>query len=125
VEFVEANVRPVTGRLINEYSWGGYLEWRLGDRYLALLDGRTNCFTAEFWRVTYLSGEDVRREFFSRIRADVAILPASNSVFRQALIDLGWQTAYRDERAEVLVPPPNAAEVPLDWRWAATFLDAE
>jgi len=126
-EFVEKQIRPVTGRLINEYSWGGYLEWRLGDRFLALLDGRTNCFTAEFWRVTYLSGEDARRDFFSRIRADVAILPASDSRFRQTLVDLGWTVAYRDDRAEVLIPPPHSARAaePIDWHWAAARLGAE
>ena len=61
-----SNVRPATGRLINEYTWGGYLEWRLGDRFQALLDGRTQCFSREFWRLTYLAGDEARREFFSR-----------------------------------------------------------
>lgn len=105
--FVEVNVRPATGRLINEYTWGGYLEWRLGDRYEALLDGRTQCFSGEFWRLTYLAGDEGRRDFFSRIRADVAILPARRSLFRNVLTDLGWTTAYADDRAEVLLPPPK------------------
>jgi hypothetical protein len=113
--YVEANVRPATGRIINEYNWGGYLEWRFRDRFQALLDGRTQCFSGEFWRLTYLSGEDSRREFFSRIRADAAILPAQRSLFRDALTDLGWKSVYADARAEVLVPPPRTTDAKDDW----------
>jgi hypothetical protein len=131
--YVEANVRPQTGRLINEYTWGGYLEWRLRDRFQMLVDGRTQCFSGEFWRLTYLGGEDARREFFSRIRADAAILPARRSSFREALADLGWTSVYADDRAEVLLPPPRSAEGPADraartaagadlgWAWPATL----
>ena len=114
-EYVESHVRPATGRIINEYTWGGYLEWRLRDRFQALLDGRTQCFSSEFWRLTYLSGEDTRREFFSRIRADAAILPARRSLFRDALTDLGWRSVYTDARAEVLLPPPRSADARDDW----------
>jgi hypothetical protein len=135
--YVEANVRPQTGRLINEYTWGGYLEWRLRDRFQMLVDGRTQCFSGEFWRLTYLGGEDARREFFSRIRADAAILPAQRSTFREALTDLGWNSVYADDRAEVLQPPtrtvqwPNdppartAAGVDLDWAWPAALFGRE
>ena len=137
--YVEANVRPSTGRLINEYTWGGYLEWRFRDRYQALLDGRTQCYSSEFWRLTYLAGEDARREFLSRIRADVAILPARRSLFRDALTDLGWKTVYSDARAEVLLPPQRttsrdagpdsegrpAAAIDSDWAWPAAFFGGE
>jgi hypothetical protein len=119
--YVEANVRPNTGRLINEYTWGGYLGWRFRDQFQVLLDGRTQCYSNEFWRVTYLAGEDARREFFSRIRADAAILPAKRSMFRDALVELGWTSAYLDERSEVLLPPPANAETETDWAWTAAF----
>lgn len=135
--YVEANVRPTTGRLINEYTWGGYLEWRFRDRYQAFLDGRTQCYSGEFWRLTYLAGEDARREFLSRIRADVAILPAKRSLFRDALTDLGWKTVYSDARAEVLLPPQRmsagpsdpdgqpAAGINADWAWPAAFFGGD
>ena len=51
--FVGASVRPKSGRLLNEFNWGGYLGWRLGDRFQILMDGRTQLFSAEFWRATY------------------------------------------------------------------------
>jgi hypothetical protein len=135
--YVEANVRPVTGRIINEYTWGGYLEWRLRDRFQALLDGRTQCYSNEFWRLTYLAGDDARREFFSRIRADAAILPAQRSTFRESLTDLGWTSVYSDGRAEVLLPPlrqsasrPDADAAPAagigpDWAWPTVLFGGE
>jgi hypothetical protein len=135
--YVEANVRPQAGRLINEYTWGGYLEWRLRDRFQMLVDGRTQCFSGEFWRLTYLGGEEARRDFFSRIRADAAILPARRSTFREALTELGWTSVYADGRAEVLLPPATAAQGPadpaartaagaeLDWAWPAGLFGRE
>ena len=103
-DFVAARVRPTTGRLINEFTWGGYLEWRLGGNYQAFLDGRTQVFTPEFWRATYLSGEGERRRFLADVTADAAVLPARKSLFHDALAGQGWTVAYRDERAEVLLP---------------------
>jgi len=31
--------------------------------------------------------------------------PAANSRFKDALLTLGWQSVYADDRAEVLIPP--------------------
>jgi hypothetical protein len=118
----------VSGRLINEFTWGGYLEWRFRDRYQALLDGRTQCFSPELWRVTYLAGQEPRKDFLSRTRADVAILPAGRSVFREALLELGWTQAYLDERAQVLVPPAGSASrreggVEAAWTWTQALFN--
>jgi hypothetical protein len=102
--YVATAVPRSTGRLINEFNWGGYLAWRLGDRYQVLLDGRTQVYSPEFWRETYLGSEAARRRFFAGVRADAAVLPAERSLFRKTLVSLGWRTSYRDERAEVMVP---------------------
>jgi hypothetical protein len=103
--YVERYVPRVTGRLINELSWGGYLAWRLGDRYQILIDGRTQLYSAEVWEATYLGSEAQRRQFLGAIDVDAAILPIDKSQFRSALLDLGWTSVYRDGWAEVLVPP--------------------
>jgi hypothetical protein len=107
-QYVADNVSPRTGRLINEYSWGGYLSWRLGDRYQVLLDGRTNLYSADFWRSTYLAASAERTAFLRSVEADAAVLPVGASLFRDGLRELGWTSAYRDDRAEVLTPPGRA-----------------
>jgi hypothetical protein len=125
--YVDANIPPKLGRLINEYTWGGYIQWRLGGRFQALLDGRTNLYTREFWHATYIGSDVDRLRFFAKVRADAAILPVDRSAFRDTLAALGWCTVYRDERAEVLVPPqmPVAQSEKADWRGLATLLFEE
>ena len=103
-DFVAAHVRPATGHLVNEFTWGGYLAWRLGDRWQVLLDGRTQVYPPAVWRATYLGGD--RRAFLATVRADAAVLPgAGHSLFHADLISLGWRVVYQDAWAEVLVPP--------------------
>jgi len=103
--FVAEKLTPRRHRLINEFNWGGYLEWRLGDRYQTFLDGRTQLFTPEFWRATYLGSPEEMQQFLTRTEADAAILPVARSRFHDALLALGWRSAFRDDRAEVLLPP--------------------
>ena len=108
--FVEQNIRPTSGRLVNEFSWGGYLAWRFADRFLILMDGRTQLYAPEFWRAAYASDRaDLIKLVGAEGRADAAILPIEKSRLRADLIDRGWKSVYRDGRAEVLVP----AESPL------------
>ncbi len=103
-DFVADRVRPVSGRLINEFTWGGYLAWRLGDHYRVMIDGRTQVYCPEIWRLAYLGAPD-RSEWLGSLGADAAIVPLHNSQFRQDLLRLGWTVAHRDERAEVLLGP--------------------
>ena len=104
-DFIETRLPARTGRLINEFTWGGYLAWRLGDRYQVLLDGRTQLFSSHFWQATYLGTPVELQTYLSSVPADAALLPAGHSRFRYALLKLGWQTVYNDDRAEVLIPP--------------------
>ncbi|MGA2233565.1 MAG: hypothetical protein ABSH22_21880, partial [Tepidisphaeraceae bacterium] len=104
-DFVDATILPRTGHLISEFTWGGYLEWRLGDHYQVLMDGRTQVFPAEFWQAAYLGTEKQRRDLLAGTNADAAILPVKGSAFQNDLLGLGWTIAWRDARAEVLLPP--------------------
>jgi hypothetical protein len=108
-DFVDRSLPQIrTGHLINEFSWGGYLAWRLGDKYQVLLDGRTQVYPPQLWHSTYLGNDTDRRRFLSTVSADAAIIPAQKSLFRQTLLNLGWQSAFKDDRAEVLLPPKSA-----------------
>jgi hypothetical protein len=109
--FVERDVPRVNGRIFNELTWGGYLIWRLGDRYQVFMDGRTLIYTPEFWRTTYVSPDSASRDALLRTqRADAAILPLKKSRLHDSLIREGWTQAYADDRAVVLVPPTDIHE---------------
>jgi len=107
-DFVANNVKPSTGHLINEFTWGGYLSWRLGDHFQVLLDGRTQLYPTEFWRKTYLGESKETRGFLQQVQADAAIVPVGKSRFRDSLLSLGWRSAHKDDRAEVLLPPETS-----------------
>jgi len=103
-DFVANHMHARTHRLINELTWGGFLEWRLGDAYKVLLDGRSQLFPSEFWNRTYLGTPDQREAFLATISADAAILPNKGSIFHDALLGLGWKPVFTDKLSEVLVP---------------------
>jgi hypothetical protein len=104
-DFVDSHIQSKTGRLICEFPWGGYLEWRLGDRFTLLMDGRTQVFSAGFWKSTYLGTPQDRQRIISTAAADAAIIPTRHSLFASDLLALHWQPIYRDDRATVMVPP--------------------
>jgi hypothetical protein len=109
--FVERDVPRVNGRVFNELTWGGYLIWRLGDRYQVFMDGRTLIYTPEFWQATYVSSDEAGRDAIMRSQpADAAILPLTKSRLHDSLIRSGWHEAYADDRARVLVPPATIRE---------------
>lgn len=100
-------VRPLTPRrIINEFTWGGYLAWSLGPQTRVFVDGRTQLYSADFWRRAYLSDPPDVTPLLRDAGASAAIVPVNRSRFREPLLSLGWTSAYRDDRAEVLLPPP-------------------
>jgi hypothetical protein len=107
--YVSEQVTPTTGRVINEFTWGGYIGWRLGDRFQVFVDGRTQLFSEAFWRSTYLGDEAKRTDFLRSTPADAAILPRQKSRFRSSLESLGWRVVHEDEFAVVLAPGTTAA----------------
>jgi hypothetical protein len=103
-DYVEAHITPRSHRLITEFTWGGYLEWRLGDNWQVLMDGRTQLFPNEFWTTLYMATPAEQKAYLAKVNADAAIVPVSGSQFRQCLLDLGWKVLHTDPRALVLVP---------------------
>jgi hypothetical protein len=110
--FVEQHVVPVHGRIVNEFTWGGYLAWRLNGHFQVLLDGRTQLYTPQFWRDAYLGDASAQRRLLQRADADAAILPVQGSVFRSSLDAAHWSVVYSDARAVVMAPPPAAISNP-------------
>lgn len=104
-DYVQNHVLPETHHLIDELTWGGYLEWRLGDTYQVLMDGRTQLFSADFWNSVYLGTSQQRAAYLAGLHADAAILIAHGSKFAPDLLRMGWTVGYVDARAQVLLPP--------------------
>lgn len=103
-QYVERHVRPVSGRIINEFTWGGYLSWRLNGQFQVLMDGRTQVYSSEFWKRTYLGDDAHRQALLSQTGADAAIVPAQKGIFRENLRKMGWRTVFTDDISLVMVP---------------------
>lgn len=106
--FVEQNIDLSRGRLLNEFTWGGYLAWRFGPRCQVFMDGRTQVHPPEFWQSVYGTNPAGIRALLSAADADAAILPTERSRLLDELHERGWKTVFRDARAQVLVPPGSA-----------------
>jgi hypothetical protein len=109
VDYVATHITPASGQIINEFTWGGFIEWKLGNKYQTLLDGRTQVFSPAFWNDVYLGNEKRRSAYLLQVKADAAVLPIERSKFCEILLRAGWRVAYRDERAQVLTPPTTAS----------------
>lgn len=105
VEFVLKHVHPRHKKVINDFNWGGYIGWRLGEKFKVFVDGRTQVYPPQFWRSTYLGHNESRLSLLRDIQADAAILSASNSLLFDPLRQLGWHVCYSDPLAMVLLPP--------------------
>jgi hypothetical protein len=108
-DYVLTSIPARTHHLISEFTWGGYLEWRLSAPWQVLMDGRTQLYSAEFWKGVYLGTPADRKAYLATLSADAAVVPAKGSAFRQDLLDLGWTVAWTDPLAQVLVPPAQNA----------------
>jgi hypothetical protein len=107
-DFVAKHITPQSHHLINEFTWGGYVEWKLGERFQVLMDGRTQLYTPQFWQAMYSDPKERLSSALAGIEADAAIVPADRSRLRESLVASGWRRAFKDDRAEVLVPPTSA-----------------
>jgi hypothetical protein len=102
-DYVDSHIIPTRHHLICDFSWGGYLEWRLGDHYQLLMDGRTQIYPPGFWERTLAGSPEDRRQILSP-PADGAILSRQNDQFRRTLSEMEWRVVYEDDTSRVMVP---------------------
>ena len=110
-DYVADHVARHSGHVLNNFSWGGYLEWRLGPEYQAFMDGRTQVFPGSFWHVTCMGTPKELQRYLNSIPTDAAIVPVDKGRIRSAVIALGWHSVYADDRAAVFVPSATTVGV--------------
>jgi len=96
---------PPLGNVFNEYTWGGYLEYRLFPQQRVFIDGDNDFF-----------GEALVREYLDVVNARVGwetilekynvawvIVPPSRALVTELARSDDWREVYRDESAVVFV----------------------
>ena len=108
-DYLASHVDRQSGRVLNEFGWGGYLAWRLGPEFQTFMDGRTQVFPASFWKQTCMGTPRDLQNYLATTSADAAIVPVDKGALRAALIALGWRKVFTDDRAAVYVPDRSSA----------------
>ncbi len=105
-QFVRDSLPRRTGRLINDFDWGGYLIYALWPEYQVMLDGRTQVYPERLWRAAYVDAtRESLRGLFRAAEADAALLPRGAGWGEILEADLGWEVVYSDSLAAVWRPP--------------------
>jgi hypothetical protein len=107
VEYLQQH--PVTGNLLNEYGWGGYLIWRQGQKARVFVDGRTDIYEyggvlADYLHITLLEPDALSLLRKYDIRGCLLARKSPLATMLRALP--GWEVAYADDLSAVLILRP-------------------
>lgn len=94
--YIAKLTQPV--RMYNEFSWGGYLIYRLYPQHLVFIDGRADMYREgvfdDFIRVQNVSPQ--WREALDRYRVNLVILPHDTPLGYALDHESGWKVGYED-----------------------------
>jgi hypothetical protein len=101
VKFAREN--RISGRLYNEYKWGGYLVLTWPEQRV-FIDGLADFYGTQIFRdYRHVSGlRPGWRDVLSRWNIDLVLMPADSSVAAELAREPGWHELYRDEVSMLL-----------------------
>ena len=103
---------PMSGNMLNEYGYGGYLIWALPERKV-FVDGRGDVFEWSGTLRDYFEWANIQQNptvLLSKYRIMACILPQDSPMARVVRLLRGWQTVYSDDKAVVIVRRARANE---------------
>ena len=112
IEYVAAHPERFRGRMLNRYSWGGALSYRLHPGHRTFINGFNDHYGPELLE-TYLQVANLRdgwKEVLDRYRIEWVLFPSGSALVRALLDEPGWRCAYRDERATIASRAPQEGE---------------
>ena len=116
--FLEREAPTLAGRaLYNPWGWGGYLGWRLGDRYRVFQDGRYVFHPLLLEAGEAASSPESWRDFLERRGVEVALM-------ENVPLMLPSVRRYPDGSERNITRPYYASFMPRD-RWALVYFDEQ
>ena len=102
VRWIEAN-QP-SGRMFNNYNWGGYLSWNLR-AYPVFVDGRTDLYDDQFLREYQRAagGEQGWEETLNYYGVNLVLSDAGSGLDKELGRSAEWVETYGDEMAVVYI----------------------
>ncbi|RJX20320.1 MAG: hypothetical protein C4570_04090 [Ammonifex sp.] len=100
--YLKAN--PLTGKMLNDYGWGGYLIWNRPEEKV-FIDGRADVYMkqvfGDYRKITRLKpGAD---ELLDKYKIDYAFLPSDAPLVEALRFSPHWSVLYEDKKAAVLL----------------------
>jgi len=98
---------PQNGNMLNEFTWGGYLLYRMFPRQLVFIDGQTDFygedFSLEYAKVMKL--EDGWEDVLNKYDVSWVIVESYRSLVPALQDDLNWKIVYQNDTATILHKP--------------------
>ena len=94
---------PQSGNMFNEFTWGGYLLYRLWPEQLVFIDGQTD-FYGEALTREYLQVKDVDagwENVLDKYQVGWVIIPSSAHLASELRELPGWEPIYEDSTAQI------------------------
>jgi len=95
---------PQSGNMFNEFTWGGYLLYRLWPGQTVFIDGTTDffgdAFTREYSEVTSL--DEGWHDTLVKYHVAWAIMPSDSELIKTLKNEYGWQVIYQDRTATIV-----------------------
>lgn len=101
VDYLEKN--PLQGNMFNEYTWGGYLEYRLFPRQRVFIDGDNDFFGEALVR-EYLDAINARagwEKILDKYKVTWVIVPPQRALVKELMRSANWREVYRDKGAVI------------------------
>lgn len=94
---------PPGGNMFNEYTWGGYLEYRMYPSQRVFIDGDNDFFGEALVReyLDILNARDGWEQKLAHYNVGWVILPPGRALVQALARSADWREAYRDESAAV------------------------
>ena len=111
----KARAAGLTGRMYNEFTWGGYLLFAWPEQKV-FIDGQTDFYGEELTR-THIRIQSLYpgwRELLKQWDISLVIMPTGSSLVHEMARDPAWRIWHCDRTATVLRQEKDAAPAPVD-----------
>jgi hypothetical protein len=97
---------PQSGRMFNEFNWGGYILYRAWPEQSVFLDSQSDFYgealLKDYEQISSLRGD--WEKLLETYQVSWAIIPSSGAL-TTGLRKQGWEAVYQDPTAVILIKP--------------------
>lgn len=113
IQWLQSN--PQSGKMFNEFNWGGYILYRMWPEQQVFLDSQSDFYGESLMREydQIVSARGNWESVLEKYQVNWAIIPADTPL-GQGMIARGWKPAYRDQTTLILLStgPPRHSMLP-------------